>query len=204
MTKIHNLVPLVFLGLFTASQAWGQLPESTAALSIIDGEEASGRSAKNIGNGILGHGLGIVSIQSVGRYAAQNPTFYVRGLQTLNGNNAPLILVDGIDALIRLFKQILRDALMCLHPIPRAPRNRIAQLLHRFAKRLEVRMIGHCCSLSDKVACRMAYDDRRSCATNYRSLIRSWPAGRFRRSCATLNRLAIGQPSRNLRFRPSW
>lgn len=117
MTKIHNLVPLVFLGLFTASQAWGQLPESTAALSIIDGEEASGRSAKNIGNGILGHGLGIVSIHSVGRYAAQNPTFYVRGLQTLNGNNAPLILVDGIERDITGLSaeevdqvQILKDA----------------------------------------------------------------------------------------------
>lgn len=72
--------------------------ETTAAISVITTGHTDHRSAKNIGNSILGQGLGLVSLQdATGRYASQNPTFYVRGLQTLNGNNAPLILVDGIE-----------------------------------------------------------------------------------------------------------
>lgn len=71
--------------------------ESTASVSVITSDKTDRRSAKNIGNSILGEGNGLISLQNGGRYAAQNPTFYVRGLQTLNGNNAPLILVDGIE-----------------------------------------------------------------------------------------------------------
>ena len=71
--------------------------ELTASVSVITSDKTDRRSAKNIGNSILGEGNGLISLQNGGRYAAQNPTFYVRGLQTLNGNNAPLILVDGIE-----------------------------------------------------------------------------------------------------------
>ena len=71
--------------------------ESTAAVSVITSDKTDRRSAKNIGNSIIGEGNGLISLQNGGRYAAQNPTFYVRGLQTLNGNNSPLILVDGIE-----------------------------------------------------------------------------------------------------------
>ncbi len=73
------------------------IKESTAAVSVIKQKDTQHRSAKNIGNSILGQGLGLISLQNGGRYAAQNPTFYVRGLQSLNGNNTPLILVDGIE-----------------------------------------------------------------------------------------------------------
>lgn len=71
--------------------------ESTAAVSVITSDQTDHRSAKNIGNSILGQGNGLMTLQSGDRYAAQNPTFFVRGLQTLNGNNSPLILVDGIE-----------------------------------------------------------------------------------------------------------
>lgn len=71
--------------------------ESTAAVSVITSRHTDRRSAKNIGNSILGQGNGLISLQGSGRYASQNPTFYIRGLQTLNGNNSPLILVDGIE-----------------------------------------------------------------------------------------------------------
>ena len=54
------------------------------------------RSAKNIGNSILGQGNGLVSLQGSGTYFEQNPTFYVRGLQSLS-TSAPLILVDGVE-----------------------------------------------------------------------------------------------------------
>ncbi len=71
--------------------------ESTASVSVITSKDTDRRSAKNIGNSILGQGNGLISLQNGGLYATQNPTFYVRGLQTLNGNNSPLILVDGIE-----------------------------------------------------------------------------------------------------------
>lgn len=71
--------------------------ESTAAVSVITSQDIDHRSAKNIGNSILGQGNGLISLQNNSRVALQNPTFYVRGLQTLNRMNAPLILVDGIE-----------------------------------------------------------------------------------------------------------
>ena len=91
--------------------------QSTAAVSVIGGDQVGRRSAKNIGNDILGQGSGLISLQGAGRYAVQNPTFYVRGLQTLNGNTAPLILIDGIERDINQLSpeevesvQILKDA----------------------------------------------------------------------------------------------
>ncbi len=72
--------------------------KSTAAVTVIQNKDVNKRSSKNIGNSIIGQGgNGLVSLQGSGSYYAANPTFYVRGLQTLNRNNAPLILVDGIE-----------------------------------------------------------------------------------------------------------
>ena len=73
------------------------LEETTSAISVISSEDIERRDSKNIGNSILGQGLGLISLQGAGIYANQNPTFYVRGLQTLNGNDTPLVLVDGIE-----------------------------------------------------------------------------------------------------------
>lgn len=73
------------------------LEETTSAISVISSEDIERRDSKNIGNSILGQGLGLISLQGAGIYAQQNPTFYVRGLQTLNGNDTPLVLVDGIE-----------------------------------------------------------------------------------------------------------
>ena len=70
--------------------------QSTAAVSVITNRDVDKRSAKNIGNSILGQGNGLVSLQGSGTYFEQNPTFYVRGLQSLS-TSAPLILVDGIE-----------------------------------------------------------------------------------------------------------
>ena len=91
--------------------------QSTAAVSVITSESTNKRSAKNIGNSILGQGNGLISLQGSGNYAGINPTFYVRGLQTLNGNNSPLFLVDGIERDIKYISaeevesvSILKDA----------------------------------------------------------------------------------------------
>lgn len=89
---------------------------STASVSVIKNDEVNQRSSKNIGNSLVGQGKGLVSISGTGSYYAQNPTFYVRGLQSLSGST-PLILVDGIERDINLIDPeevdqvlILKDA----------------------------------------------------------------------------------------------
>ena len=55
---------------------------STAAVTVIENKDVNKRSAKNIGNSIIGQGgNGLVSLQNAGLYYAADPTFYVRGLQ---------------------------------------------------------------------------------------------------------------------------
>lgn len=73
------------------------MEQTTGAVSVITTETLDRRTAKNVSNDIIGQGSGLQSLQGAGIYADQNPTFYVRGLQTLNDNNAPLILVDGVE-----------------------------------------------------------------------------------------------------------
>ena len=97
--------------------------QSTAAVSVITNKSVDKRSAKNIGNSILGQGNGLISLQGTGTYFEQNPTFYVRGLQRQNSDitaidaNKPLILVDGIERDISIISpeevdhvSILKDA----------------------------------------------------------------------------------------------
>ncbi len=89
---------------------------STASVSVIRNDEVNQRSSKNIGNSLVGQGKGLIAISGTGTYYAQNPTLYVRGLQSLSGST-PLILVDGIERDIYLVDpeevqevQILKDA----------------------------------------------------------------------------------------------
>ena len=72
------------------------LEESTAAISIISSEDIERRVSKNIGNSLIGQGLGLISLQRGGLFSVNEPTFYVRGLQSSSGST-PLILVDGIE-----------------------------------------------------------------------------------------------------------
>lgn len=90
--------------------------ESTASISIVSGEDLTKRSAKNVTNSLFGYGLGLTTLQNSGSYSSQEPTFYIRGLQTLSSSN-PLTLVDGIERDITLVTseevesvQILKDA----------------------------------------------------------------------------------------------
>ena len=90
--------------------------QSTAAVSVITNKTVDKRSSKNIGNSILGQGNGLISMDGAGIYYAANPTFYVRGLQSLS-TSAPLVLVDGIERDITLVSPeevdhvaILKDA----------------------------------------------------------------------------------------------
>ncbi|MBQ0063682.1 MAG: SusC/RagA family TonB-linked outer membrane protein [Prevotella sp.] len=70
--------------------------ESTAAVSVITTKDVNKRGGRNIGNSILGQGNGLVALEGSGLNMVANPSFYVRGLQSLNGT-APLIMVDGIE-----------------------------------------------------------------------------------------------------------
>ena len=72
------------------------LDESTASVSVIQNKDVDKRSAKNIRNSILGQGLGLISQLSGSNYAGQEASFIVRGLHSLSGSGA-LILVDGIE-----------------------------------------------------------------------------------------------------------
>lgn len=90
---------------------------STQSVSVITSKTVDQRSAKNVGTSILGQGNGLVSLENAGTTFEANPTFYVRGLQTLNQNNKPLILVDGIERDITFVSaeevaevQVLKDA----------------------------------------------------------------------------------------------
>lgn len=89
---------------------------STASVSVIKNDAVNRRSAKNVANSLIGHGKGLITIPGNGSYYANNPSFYVRGLQSLSGS-APLILVDGIERDITMVDpkevlevQILKDA----------------------------------------------------------------------------------------------
>ena len=70
------------------------LGESTMSVALSN--DINRRSSKNIGNSLYGQVLGLTTLQGTGDYASFEPTFFVRGLQSLNGSS-PLIMVDGIE-----------------------------------------------------------------------------------------------------------
>lgn len=70
--------------------------QSSASVSVITNKDVNHRGANNIGNNIIGQGNGLITLQGAGLYNVANPTFYIRGLQSLSGST-PLILVDGIE-----------------------------------------------------------------------------------------------------------
>lgn len=89
---------------------------STASVSVIVNKDVNKRSAKNVGNSILGQGNGLFSLQGTGTFYEQNPTFYIHGLQSLS-TSTPLVLVDGVEREITIVSadeveevQILKDA----------------------------------------------------------------------------------------------
>lgn len=90
--------------------------ESTAAVSKVYNESFNKRASKNISNSLFGQGLGLTALQNAGNYANYEPTFYVRGLQSLS-SSTPLILVDGLERDMNLVSpeevesvSILKDA----------------------------------------------------------------------------------------------
>ena len=52
--------------------------------------------ASNLTTALAGRLSGVVSFQSSGEPGADNAQFFVRGVASFNGNNGPLILIDGV------------------------------------------------------------------------------------------------------------
>lgn len=73
-----------------------KVSESTASAFVIQNKDIDHRSAKNIGNSIIGQGAGLISQENAGIYGSTNASLIVRGLQSLSSSSA-LILVDGIE-----------------------------------------------------------------------------------------------------------
>ncbi len=73
--------------------------QSTSAVSVISNKDVNKRGARNIGNNILGQGNGLVSLDGSGLFHAQNPAFYIRGIQSSSGST-PLFIVDGVERAI--------------------------------------------------------------------------------------------------------
>jgi len=91
--------------------------QSTQAVSVITNKSVDKRSSREIGSSIIGQGNGLISLDNAGAATVNNPTFYVRGLQTLNSNTKPLVLVDGVERDISIVSpdevesvEILKDA----------------------------------------------------------------------------------------------
>ena len=68
---------------------------STAAISTIKGEELAEAPVANISNSLAGRVSGVMMNANGGRPGADNPDIFIRGIAT-TGNNAPLIVVDGV------------------------------------------------------------------------------------------------------------
>lgn len=71
--------------------------EATGAVSAVYADQIDNRSAMNIGNSLYGNVTGLATMQTTGNVWEQIPSMTIRGLQTLNGNNGILVLVDGLE-----------------------------------------------------------------------------------------------------------
>lgn len=70
---------------------------STGAVSSIKGEEIKSVPTANIQNTLVGRLPGFFSQQRSGQPGADAADFFIRGVNSLNGDNRPLIIVDDIE-----------------------------------------------------------------------------------------------------------
>ncbi|HEU0227775.1 MAG TPA: TonB-dependent receptor [Arachidicoccus soli] len=68
----------------------------TASISTVTGAELVKSPVANLSTALKGQLAGLVALQSSGKPGSDGSTLTVRGIGTYTGNNAPLILVDGI------------------------------------------------------------------------------------------------------------
>ena len=71
--------------------------ESTGAVSTVYADQIDNRSSFGVGNSLYGNVTGLTTMQKTGTVWDQIPSMTIRGLQTLNGNNGILLVVDGLE-----------------------------------------------------------------------------------------------------------
>jgi TonB-linked outer membrane protein, SusC/RagA family len=69
---------------------------STSSISVAANQEFNNRSQRNINKSLFSNLPGLTALQNSGLYWGGNPTFYLRGLQSISGST-PVFLVDGIE-----------------------------------------------------------------------------------------------------------
>ncbi len=68
----------------------------TGSVAVVDSKELVKNSTANVSSALSGKLAGLVTIQSSGEPGSDAASLRIRGVSSLNGNSAPLILVDGI------------------------------------------------------------------------------------------------------------
>ena len=70
----------------------------TAAISTISADELSKVPVSTLGNAIQGFGTGLTVLRTLGAEPGwDQPSIYIRGIQTFGGGVAPLLLVDNVE-----------------------------------------------------------------------------------------------------------
>lgn len=92
------------------------IAESTSSIAVANRQEFGNRSQRNISKSLFGSALGLTTLENSGHYWEGEPTFFLRGLQSLSGST-PVIMVDGIERDIQYIDQnevenvvLLKDA----------------------------------------------------------------------------------------------
>ncbi|HEY3370072.1 MAG TPA: TonB-dependent receptor [Prolixibacteraceae bacterium] len=72
--------------------------ELTAAISTISSSDLSKAPVSTLGNAIQGLGSGLTVLRTVGAEPGwDQPTIYIRGVQTFGGGVSPLVMVDNVE-----------------------------------------------------------------------------------------------------------
>lgn len=70
----------------------------TAAISTISSEDLAKAPVSTLGNAIQGLGSGLTVLRTVGAEPGwDQPTLYIRGVQTFGSGSAPLVMVDNVE-----------------------------------------------------------------------------------------------------------
>ncbi len=67
------------------------------AISQVRSSDLMRSGVPNLSNSLAGRVPGMITIQPSGMPGANEPVIYIRGLSSFNGDNQPLVLVDGIE-----------------------------------------------------------------------------------------------------------
>lgn len=91
--------------------------ESTASVGLITSDDIMKSSSMLLGNALYGRGLGLTTLQNPGFPWGDNPSFFVRGRNTIT-TNSPLVLVDGIE---RPLNSVVREEVETITILKDAP-----------------------------------------------------------------------------------